>query len=117
MIQKNVFSDSISQTTVGSFQEPISSSLVSYRKPDQLPIILFSFISAWAHIKLTGSESTRKKKKTLFYINTSQHKHNQKKILKTSLVESDLNVKQTMIRRLFLPSPNTMHAGRRGKFT
>lgn len=77
MIQKNVFSDSISQTTVGSFQEPISSSLVSYRKPDQLPIILFSFISAWAHIKLTGSESARKKT-TLFYINTSQHKHNQK---------------------------------------
>lgn len=37
---------SISQTAVGSFQGAISSSLVSYRKPDQLPIILFSLLLA-----------------------------------------------------------------------
>lgn len=36
----------VSQTAVGLFQEPISSALVSYRKPDQLPIILFSLLLA-----------------------------------------------------------------------
>lgn len=86
---------SISQTAVGSFQGAISSSLVSYRKPDQLPIILFSLLLAlpWP-IKFTGSVSDREEF-ILYNVSPTQT------MPSLEVKDSKLNAKCANIRTIF----------------